>query len=502
MTSRVGVQRAGVCLVVMSLLAAARPAQAADRWNEVKSAHFTVASNDSPGEAATVAWEFEQIRSAIGALWTWARVDLNKPLVVIAVKDENSMKALAPSYWEQKNGVRPATVWVEGVDQYYLAIRTDVKTEDNRTLNPYQQAYFSYVSLIVGQSLPRTLPLWFSRGFAGVVSNTVVRDQKILLGPPIPWHLRRLNSQARLPLERLIAVNRESPEHRTDEGLSTFDAEAWAFVHFMMFADQGARWPKLDRFLTLVGGGTEPGVAFREAIGSPDDLQQPFASYISRNLYSFRQFNVDLNVKRGDFPVRQLTADDIDARRALFLAAINRPIEARASIEQARKEGPAPDSWTAEALLLDREDKSDEAIAAYTRATDAGTANGYAYYRLASLMWRGDVDQATLTKVSALLDKAITLNPRHANAYAMAAEAHAALGAKNADGLAMRAISLDPSSAFVHYAAAIVLRRAGKYDDALQQASAAMQLAGGDAQMRERASNLAEAIRHAKGGGR
>ena len=60
--------------------------------------------------------------------------------------------------------------------------------------------------------------------------------------------------------------------------------------------------------------------------------------------------------------------------------------------------------------------------------------------------------------------------------------------------------TLNPSSAFVHYAAAVVLRRAGKYADALQQANAAMQLAGGDARMRERASNLAESIRRASGG--
>ena len=59
------------------------PARAADKWIEVKSPHFTVMSNASPKEATTIAWEFEQIRNAIGALWTWARVDLNKPLVIL-----------------------------------------------------------------------------------------------------------------------------------------------------------------------------------------------------------------------------------------------------------------------------------------------------------------------------------------------------------------------------------------------------------------------------------
>ena len=123
-----------------------------DQWIEVKSAHFTVMSNAGQGSAKTLAWQLEQIRSAIAALWSWARVDLNKPLLVLAVKDEASMKGLVPSYWEKKGGVHPESVWVGGVDQSYLAIRTDVKVEDNGTVNPYVTSYFSYVSLILHQS--------------------------------------------------------------------------------------------------------------------------------------------------------------------------------------------------------------------------------------------------------------------------------------------------------------------------------------------------------------
>jgi hypothetical protein len=101
---------------LLTAAAVVRPcaAHAADKWIEVSGPHFTIASNASPREATTITWEFEQIRAAIGALWTWARVDLNKPLVILAVKDENSIKALAPQYWEQKNAVHPASVWLAG----------------------------------------------------------------------------------------------------------------------------------------------------------------------------------------------------------------------------------------------------------------------------------------------------------------------------------------------------------------------------------------------------
>jgi hypothetical protein len=75
---------------------------AADQWIEVKSPHFVVTSNAGQSSAKSVAWQLEQIRSAIAVWWSWARVDLNKPMAVLAVKDEATMKTLAPEYWEEK----------------------------------------------------------------------------------------------------------------------------------------------------------------------------------------------------------------------------------------------------------------------------------------------------------------------------------------------------------------------------------------------------------------
>ncbi|HSC28897.1 MAG TPA: hypothetical protein VLD67_16595, partial [Vicinamibacterales bacterium] len=128
-------------------------AGAADDWIEVRSPHFTVVSNAGERATRTLVWQLEQVRSAMKALWSWARVDLNKPLGVIALKDENSMRLLAPQYWEERGGIRPASVWVTGPDRHYLTIRTDVRASDTDTTNPHITAYFSYIGLVMGQSL-------------------------------------------------------------------------------------------------------------------------------------------------------------------------------------------------------------------------------------------------------------------------------------------------------------------------------------------------------------
>lgn len=446
-----------------------------------------------------VAWEFEQIRSAIAALWPWLHVDLDKPLEIFAVKDEKSMKALAPQYWEKNDAVHPVSVWGEGADQNYLALRTDVLSADNWDRNPYQQAYFSYASLILMQTLPANVPLWFRRGFAAVLSNTVVRQQKLLLGPPIRGYLSVLGSGARLTVAQLLAVDGNSPELRTEEGLRRFDAESWALVHFLMFADNGARWSKLDQYLKLVDAGTSAAAAFHEALGSPEDVQRLLWVYISKNVYTFRQFNLDASVKREGFTVTQVGPADAASRRALFCAAMGRPVESRAAIDEARKAGPAPDSWVAEGLLLDRENKADAASAAYAHAAEAGTTDAYAYYRLARLAWRGEADSATLQKVKGLLGKAVALNNRYAAAYSMLGEAQSILGDDAGVGMALRATSLEPTNAYYHLAAARVLERARKFEQALQQAQSASALAPDDAVRRE-AGDVSKEIERAKGG--
>ena len=489
-------------IAALALLCTLVPAgaRAADQWIEVRSAHFVVTSNAGQGSATTLAWQLEQIRSAIAALWPWAHVDLNKPLAVFAVKDETAMKALAPFYWERKGGVHPASVWVGGPDQNYLAIRTDVPAPDTSEINPYVTSYFSYVSLILAHSVEHELPLWLSRGLSGVLSNTIIRSTKLLLGPPIPWHLTRLAQVPRLRLPRLLKVDSSSPEFTSDDGERTFDAESWAFVHFLMFGERGARWSKLDQFTKLVMSGADPDAAFREALGAPEDLEEPLFTYIGRNLFSYRQADIDVSVKREGFAVKPLSPADAASRRALFHAAMDRPVEARAAIEEARKAGPAPESFVAEAMLLDRAGKRDEAKAAYTSAVDGGSTSAYAHYRLGALMWPDNADRDQLSRVEALFAKATALNTRYADAYASLGEVKSILGTGEPMGLVLRAIALEPSEPHPRLTAANVLWRARKYDEALKYAESALSLAKDD-ETRRRANETIDGLRRAKGGG-
>ncbi len=466
-------------------------ARAADDWIEVKSGHFTVVSNAGDRTTRRLVWQLEQVRSATSTLFAWAKADLVKPLRVIVVKDENSMRVWAPQYWEDRRAVRPASVWATGPDQHYMVIRSDVEVEQQGTINPYITAYASYIDLVLGQSAARDLPFWLRRGFTTVLSNTIVRDEDILIGAPIPWELQILRERQMLLLPKLLSVTRDSPEFTEATKREVYDAETWAFVHFLMFGEEGARADKLSAFAAMVNTGKESATAFAETLGTVESLAGPFRLYYQRPIFSFRRIKIDVSVERERFPVRPLAPVESASLRAMFHAATSRPVEARAAVAEARKaDANCADCYVVEGMLADREDKDPEAKAAFAKASALDSTIAYAYYRYASLLWQPNPPRDVLVEVEKQLVKAVELNTRFADAYAWLGQVRASLGTGDGIGLIRRAITLEPLDPSHRIRAAQVLVRQGKPVEARTEAQAALELATDDRTKREAQSLL------------
>ena len=169
-----------------------------------------------------------------------------------------------------------------------------------------------------------------------------------------------------------------------------------------------------------------------------------------------------MSVERERFPVRKLAPAESAAVRALFHAAMRRPVEARALVAEAQKADSAfPETYVAEALVLDAENKPEEARAAFAKGVERGSMTAYAHYRLAGLMWRSDADRDTLAAVEKHLTKAVELNTRFAEAYSWLGEIRAELGSGDSMGVIGRAISLEPREASHRLRAAYALARPG-----------------------------------------
>ena len=340
--------------------------------------------------------------------------------------------------------------------------------------------------MVLGQSIGRDLPLWFRRGFTEVLSNTIVADDHILFGAPIPSELQILRERQLLLLPKLLTITRQSPEEKEATRREVFDAECWAFVHFLMFGDEGARSPKLAAYASLVAAGKDPAASFAETLGPIEPLQDGFRLYYQRSIFSYRRINLDVSVDRERFPVRKLPAAESASMRAMFHTAMRRPVEARAAIAEARKADPkAAGSYVAEGILADRDNKLDEAKAAYTKAAELESTNAYAYFRLAQLTWQPNASKETLAAIEQHLTKAVGFNMRFADAYAWLGEVRVYLGNPDAVGLIRRAITLDPTEASYRLRAASVLLNQGKAAEARADAQAALALAETDEERRE-----------------
>ena len=468
--------RARYLLSAVTFVLLAMPLEvSAATWVEAKSPNFTVYSDAGERRGRAVAWQFEQIRGALARLWPWARVDFDRPVVVYAARDERTMRELVPEYFEGRNAIKPGSVFVSAATGHYVALNSDLSTRGAVNVNPYITSYWSYVSLVLRTSIDRDLPPWFARGFAEVFSNTIVRENEIHIGLVIPWHLERLRETSRPPLDVLLAADATSPYLTRGDRMNTFDAAAWALVHYLMFGNSGKNIPLFNEFAGAVRAGTPPVEALTKVYGGVTPIREGLARYIDQTLYVYQKAKVAVEIDAAQFKTREIAAPDAALALARLHVAMERPVEARA---QAAAAGPA--GGEIEGVLLEREGKREEAKAAYARASDAGVASFFGEYRLASLSWPSGQTAApdTLAAIEKVLRRSVSLNPMFAPAHQLLADAllrqekyEAALP------LAQRSIGLDNQDVYGYLLLARAYWGVSKPQEAAAAAKQALSLA-------------------------
>ena len=485
--------RTGFLVILVTLLGSLNARGADDRWIEVKSPHFTVVSNGSDKTARNVAWQFEQIRAAIQAGWPWARVQLDRPVTVVAAKDEASMKLLLPQYWEKGDrDSRPISVFSTAPDAYYITMRSDVQADDTQGINPYYASYWAYSTIALDAAFEPQLPLWFRSGLAEVLSNSIVRENEIQFGRAIPWHLTALRG-GRVHLSELMTMTSQSPYYNDSVTRAQFDAQCWGVMHYLLFGRPEDRADRVNQIAKLLLDGKSSADAVQEAFGSVDALETAYLQYQQKAITQFARLKTTTSVSAKDFVSRALPASDGVVTRAALHGAMNRAVEARALVAESRKSAPdAARAYEVEAMLLDREGKRDEARAAFARAAELNSENFYTHYRLGLLTWRSDLDEATRGRIEALAKRSVALNESYAHAYALLADA-IARGPQAADGVApaLKALALEPANSSHRLSLARVYWAMGRRDSAKATALAGRALSRSDAERREAEDLLA-----------
>jgi TPR repeat protein len=468
-------------LLAFVALAWSGTADAAETWLEVKTPNFTVVSNAGEGTAQKTAGEFEQVRAAYAKLWHWAHLAQGKATVVLALKDDGTLKRWAPGYYEVKGGIHvvSGTAWVG--DREYLLLRTDSRPDDP-SVTPNFNLYRGYLTLLLSTSLERRLPPWLSNGLAEVFGNTTVRDKEILIGQPVPWELRNFNQNARVSLPEILSARDDSPLILKESQREVFDAQSYVLVHFLSFGDRGVHAAQLDRFIQLWLAGRSLDQALAEAFGDVTALQRQLSDYATKPTLSYARLRTESNLESGRSAARIVPPAEIAGLQAAVHVAMGRPVEAQAAIQQARTVDPrSPLSYDAEGLLADRDKDKPRPTQAYARATELGSTSAYSHYRAAQLEWTQDADAPALAARRQRLERAIELNGSYAYAFSYLAEVMVEQGdGPAALAQAQRAVVLEPGESYHRVALARALNKGGRGDEARKSAELGLRLADND----------------------
>ena len=455
--------RLSVCLALFSLIGASG-AVAKDAWIEVQSPHFKVVSNAGENEARKIADHFEQFREVFHNSFPKLRVDLGKPLVIFAVKNEDTLKLLLPAFWEVKGRMHPAGIFAPGEARHYVAVRTDIEGD-----NPYEVVYHEYTHAIMNLNF-QGLPIWLGEGLAEYYGNSAIHDKEVEIGKIAPYHLAVLQSTRLIPIDALMQAGADSPYYNEQNRATVFYAESWAIVHYLLM-DPGARKRQLlSTFLAAWGASGNQVEAATKTFGDLKRFSSAMESYARQQTFYVGHVHTAIHGDQKSYASRTLSQGELAAEEALFYIQTQRRKEARSSANEALQADPklAP-AHEASGLIAYNDGDYAGAEKEFARSLELSPTSYVSYFFEAQARLRsGKTDFEALPEITGYLEKALALNPQFAPAYATLASFYSMHPETHAKALAMakKAIELEPGNLSYATSYGFVLLNMGKVQEA------------------------------------
>src|SRR6267143_5293730 len=379
-------------------------------WLEVRSPHFVVSSNAGEKEARRIADQFEQIRALFHAAFPNLRVDPAEPVLILAAKNENTMKMLLPEEWEVKGHVHPACLYQQGEDKHYVILRLDSEGE-----NPFHALYHEYTHALLHLNFTG-LPLWLDEGLAEFYGNSRLGEKESKVGTIDQTHLYILGQNKLLPIETLLNVEQGSPYYNEANRASVFYAESWALVHYLMLDPEAHQQQLLKNFFAAWDKSGSQIAAAQQAFGDLKRFGQVIEGYSRQTMFRVALFKNGQQAADKTYAVRSLPAGEVLALRGDCATH-------RKMFEQARP-------------LLE------QAVQAEPNLSISHEALGYYLYRKED---KSGADRE-MKKAIKSFEKAAQINPQFAPAFEGLAQAYSAAPEtqKQAVEAGIRAVQLEP----------------------------------------------------------
>jgi TonB family protein len=448
-------------------------------WIELRSPNFVVVTNASEKQARRVAYQFELVRAVFQEFFRISGPSKDQPLIIVAAKDEDTLKTLLPEYWSKKGSMHPAGIYFAGPEKNYVGLRLDVSMNQS-AYEPYEPVYHEYVHYLT-RRLTSRMPLWLVEGLAEFYGNLRIESKKVYVGAPSTSNLMLLRQKVPMPLSTLFDVNASSPYYHEENKASIFYAESWALTHYLIARDLRENTQKVNDFLAVLGQNVTPADAARRTIGDPASLDGPLSRYIHNFTFVAARMEAPASVDESGFVAQSISEAESLAVRADFMVHDRHYSEAQAMLEESLKLDPKlAAACESMGFLYFQQGKTAEAGKWYSEAIALNAQSYFANYFYALNLLKGKPGDDWAAKAETSLRTALKINPDFAAAYnALAyllALATPIQKPEEAYTMALHAAQLEPGNVHYRITGVQVLERLGRGEDAIRVAHLAVSM--------------------------
>jgi hypothetical protein len=398
-----------LCTGLAALAEAAEPV-----WLKLEGPRFGVISQLDEDDTRKWAVEFDQFIDALQQLYSYEG-DLGLPPLTIVLFDQ--ARAFAPYRVQTESGQANVAGFFGNMGTWSVigmpGRRSSVETR--RVI--YHEAVHWFAS---GDDVAS--PTWFEEGLAEVFSTFEVVDGKGRWGTAVQVNVDYLSAYGLLPIDEFLRMSQDEALH----GSPKYYPEAWAFVHYLVFGNNGAERGKLGDFLRRRNEADVDAV-FKESFGKTyAEMTSALRGYLQRGRYMIAQI-----------PVRDRGSEMIvePASPAQVEFALARAAFAGGNHELARKHLDAvlamvpksPSVHEMLALLAARaedgaalESAMDEAIALGSKDSTIYSMKGFRLvekHRNENASIGEDLPTDVARTAADMFGRSITLRPRNRDAY-------------------------------------------------------------------------------------
>jgi len=410
------------------------------QWVEVRSPHFSVATDAGEKRGREVAVRFEQMRAVFAAVMTKANVNIPVPLQIVAFRNTKELRQVAP-LWHGKP-TEMAGLFQGGEDRSFIMLDLSVD-------NPWSVVFHEYAHQLMNGILTRSLDPWFEEGFAEYFSTIEVDNKQARVGKPSSRAYLELRQEGMMKVADLFKVRQNSQTYNeTGDRRSVFYAESNMVVHYIY--DHNLLLNTTIYFDLIYNKKVPVEDAIQQAFGmSPVQFDKVLRQYVAGGESKYYAVPTPPDIATRGYTAAPLSAADSSA----ILADIH--LHSRDYREQAIAEFQEilnSDPNNAAALrglgyAYLRKRQFTEAADYFHRAVQLNSQDPRVHYYSAMLMTHqgGFADRSKLPEMIKELETAIALDPTFADPYSMLGFAQSFNG-DMAKGLAnmQKAISLSP----------------------------------------------------------